>query len=78
MLITIISSTVSCEQKLAEAIQIIAKLRKHKKIWDEHYGAQNKNNLQRWEQKADAFLESIVITTKGIDEEPLKTELQSK
>jgi hypothetical protein len=59
---TIIHSDGPIEHKLAEAIQIITKLSKYHKIWKEHFGAQNRNNLERWYAKAEEYLASIVIT----------------
>lgn len=47
--------------KFLEACQIIYSMRKYKKIWDEHYGAQNRSNLQLWEDNADKFLKSLTI-----------------
>jgi hypothetical protein len=48
-------------EKFLEAVQLLQKLRHFKKIWDEHYGGTNRNNLRRWEDKADEFLSSLSI-----------------
>ncbi len=47
--------------KFLEAVQLLQKLRHHKKIWDEQYGGTNRQNLRRWEDKADEFLSSLSI-----------------
>lgn len=47
--------------KFLEAVQLLQKLRHHKKIWDEQYGGTNRNNLRRWEDKADEFLSSLTF-----------------
>lgn len=47
--------------KLLEAVQLLQKLRHFKKIWEENYGATNRNNLRRWEEKADEFLSSLTF-----------------
>lgn len=47
--------------KFLEAVQLLQKLRFYKKKWEEHYGGANRNNLRRWEEKADEFLSSLKI-----------------
>ncbi|MBE2229982.1 MAG: hypothetical protein IAE96_04990 [Chitinophagaceae bacterium] len=48
-------------EKFLEAVQLLQKLRHFKRVWDTQYGAHNRNNLRRWEDKADEFLTSLTI-----------------
>ncbi|MBK6938567.1 MAG: hypothetical protein IPH18_18260 [Chitinophagaceae bacterium] len=47
------------QEKFLTACQIIEMLRHYKVKWETNYGAPNRNNLRRWEEKADAFLSSL-------------------
>jgi hypothetical protein len=73
---TIIHSDEDAVVKLAEAYQIISKLSKYHKIWKEHFGAQNRNNLDRWYAKAEEYLASIVITE--TDEQSNNMEMKNR
>ena len=55
-------------EKLREAMWILYKMRHYKKVWDQHYGSQNRRNLQEWESRADKFIESIIIKQSEDDE----------
>lgn len=45
--------------KFLEACELLNKLRYYKRIWEISYGSKNRNNLARWEEKADTFLKSL-------------------
>jgi len=49
------------EEKLKEALVILAKIRQYQRIWYEHYGGVNRSNLRRWEDRADEFFAGLDI-----------------
>jgi len=49
------------EQRFLQLVKISFKLRHYKKKWDVEYGATNRMNLARWEEKMDEFLVSLNI-----------------
>jgi hypothetical protein len=44
------------KEELIELAYIMTGLRESTKKWKEHYGADNRNTMQRWEEKADAWI----------------------
>ncbi len=48
------------EENLEELARISFNVRHYKKIWEEHFGAINRDNLRRWEEKLDSWLEQNV------------------
>ena len=55
------------EALLLETLWIIKNLRDKKNIWEKHFGAQNRENLRKWENRADKLLESLNIPTESAD-----------
>lgn len=45
------------EKELKELAYIMTGLRKWQKKWKDEYGANNRYNMQKWEAKADAWIE---------------------
>ena len=50
------SAPIEVENELKEVAYIMTGLRHHTKIWQEQYGATNRNNMRLWEQKADEWI----------------------
>lgn len=46
----------SAEKSLIELATIMRELRWNMKIWQTHFGSTNRNNMKRWEEKADQWL----------------------
>jgi hypothetical protein len=57
----IIQNIQDLEKKFIELVQISMKMRHYKKKWDREYGAPNRNNLARWEERMDEFLGKLEI-----------------
>ncbi len=54
------SSEEEKEKALLEACNILIKLRRYTKIWDEKYGNTRTNKIF-WEERADEFIDSLNI-----------------
>lgn len=48
-------------ERLLEAVHVLMKLRKATMLWDEQYGSETKKIKKNAEERADKFLESILI-----------------
>lgn len=46
-----------CLDKMAKLAYILKKLRHHSDEWKLHYGSENKKMKERWEQRADEYME---------------------
>lgn len=49
------------EVELLKLANILLKLRRTTKYWQEHYGSQNKQVMKVWEDKADEWLQKNII-----------------
>ncbi len=58
----ILLNTAELEEKFIELLGIAHQVRKYKKKWEAEYGAVNRGNLARWEEKLDTFLLSLNIS----------------
>lgn len=52
-------------EKLEELAKISHNLRHYSKIWKQHYGATNRNQMKVWEDKMDEWLQD------NVDYEPI-------
>lgn len=57
--VIIFGSDEELKSKFAEAVQIIEKENEFLDKWMMHYGALNRNNLERWRVRAKQFLKSL-------------------
>lgn len=48
------------DEKFNDLARICFNLRLYSKIWKEHFGAKNRNNMVTWEEKLDKFLEDNI------------------
>jgi hypothetical protein len=58
------------KEEVKELAFILTGLRETTKFWQDHFGAENRNRMRRWEEKADAWIEQHKI----VYEQKIKTE----
>jgi len=51
------------DASIRELAEILVNLRRVSKVWREHYGAQNRVNMEYWERKADKWIENNIKDT---------------